>query len=959
PELKQRFDAGEFAAVVKRIDILTGNANTLPDWFFRKIWRRKEGVDSGLLNGKGQALVFLDQMGLGNAICAELDQKFVSVEVGPDFAKINPSKYRINPKTREHYRLLFESLHEDKIQVDQILHLWTYDEAVEEISSLEMLEEAQEPGVYSLLFLIQSLVEVQGSEYSVRLLCISSHTQPVAAEDEIAYEKSPVLGLIKTIAREMPGLNCRHIDLHLDSIEANTDCIIREIQKADTDLEVAYRNGLRYIPRLEKIDPRQNKEPGLPFKNRGMYLMSGGLGGIGTEVGRYLLQHYNARLLIVGRTSLPEKETWEHHVGQPGVVSERIKAYLELEKLGGEILYEKADICDLAQLRQVVDRARSRWKCDLDGILNLAGLYQENFLDKESRESFAAVLRPKVLGTWTLHELLKEHSASIFISFSSVSGFFGGATIGAYAAANSFLDTFSQYMKKNSSIKSHCFAWTQWTETGVSRGYSGMGSSSQALGYHSISVKQGLHSLAVGLLSEEAHFFVGLDDQKSHIQRHIEMESLRTEKLCAYFAAQTNGNMITKVEGLEVRDRFGRPSSCDFVQLKELPLMPGGNVDMTALSKLNGFGSPSERTMVVPQNALEQQLIKIWEEVLGIHPISVKDNFFELGGNSLQAVRIFSKIEKAFGKKLSLATPFQAPTIRQLADIFQKKGWSTPWTSLVPIQPDGSKPAFFCVAPLASTVLIYADLARHLGGDQPFYGLEPLGLDGEKEPQTKVEDMAAHYIKDIRMLMPEGPYFLGGGCFGGTVAFEMALQLKALGEQVVLVILDTVWPPLTEVTIKNPPKNYPFVIDRFDRVLSSSRKFHLGSLRPRQLISTVKKLFRRAGPTYHQNRIQRIMNAADYKPTHIQHVMNAHYLARLNYVAKVYPGRIILLQSPLGAQRESHLAWSELAAGGVDCHMVPGDHELLYEAPNVQDVAAKLRACLDEAQQIKQGVSDV
>ena len=956
PELKKRFEAGEFDAVIKRIDILTGNANTLPDWFFRKIWRRKEGVDSGLLYGKGPALVFLDQLGLGKAICPELNKKSISVEIGSNFEKIDSNKYRINPKTHEHYRLLFESLREDKIRIDQIIHLWTYDGAVEEMSSVEMLEKAQELGVYSLLFLIQSLVEVQGSEHSVRLLYVSNHTQPVLEEDEIAYEKSTVMGLIKTIFRELPWINCRHVDLQPGAVEVSTAHILREMRVQEPDFEIAYRDGHRFISRLEKINPGQKKQQDLPFKQGGMYLISGGLGGIGVEIAKYLLQNYQACLLLVGRTSLPERNTWEKKQKEEGLVAERVKAFLELQRNGGgKIIYQAGDISDLDFLRKVVDQAESKLKCELDGVVHLAGIGKECLLTKETRDSFALSLHAKVLGTWTLHELLKDRPNSIFISFSSVTGFFGGSTFGAYAAACSFQDTFSHYLRRTNSVKSYCIAWSQWSQVGMSKQYPWMENSARAVGFRSLAVEAGLHSLSVSLLSDEPHLFVGLDGQNPHIQRYTEMTSPVTQRLCGFFTTQKNCDLSSKVASLKVLDRFGVASTCDLIPIEKMPLLADGNVDLSALARPDTNGALLERSIVPPQNELEQKLVEIWEEILNITPISVEDNFFELGGSSLQAVRIFAKIEKTFEKKMSLATPFQAPTIRQLADIIQQEGWSPSWSSLVAIQPDGSKPPFFCMAPLASTVLIFANLARQLGKEQPFYGLEPLGLDGEKEPHDRVEDMAAHYIKEIRMFKPEGPYFVGGGCFGGTIAFEVAQQLVASGEQVVLVILDTIWPPLTAEMIKNPPENYPFMAERFEGVENrNSLSYDFRSLmrvKLRELPSAVKKvILKRFKQSYREERIERITFTGNYKPSHIQHVMDAHYKARLSYVTKIYPGRIILLQSPLGATRESHLAWSELATGGVDCHMVPGDHELLYEAPNVQVVAAKLRACLDEAQ---------
>src|SRR5262249_46858595 len=163
-----------------------------------------------------------------------------------------------------------------------------------------------------------------------------------------------------------------------------------------------------------------------------------------------------------------------------------------------------------------------------------------------------------------------------------------------------------------------------------------------------------------------------------------------------------------------------------------------------------------ERTFVAPRDMLERQLTQIWENILAIKPIGIRDNFFDLGGYSLLAVRLFEEIEQATGKTLPLATLFQAATIEQLADLLRQEEWSAPWSSLVAIQSNGSKPSLFLIHAVGGNVLHYRDLSRYLGPDQPFYGLQAQGLDGKQVPHTRVEDMAALYIREIRTLQPEG-----------------------------------------------------------------------------------------------------------------------------------------------------------------------------------------------------------
>ena len=231
------------------------------------------------------------------------------------------------------------------------------------------------------------------------------------------------------------------------------------------------------------------------------------------------------------------------------------------------------------------------------------------------------------------------------------------------------------------------------------------------------------------------------------------------------------------------------------VQVESLPLTPNGKVDRRALPAPGLARTDLERTYVAPRDALEMQLAAVWEKILGIESIGIRDNFFDLGGHSLLAVRLLAQVEKVSGKKLPLVTLFQAPTVEQLAKILRQEEWKAPWSSLVAIQPLGSKLPFFCVHAAAGNVFFYSDLARHLGPDQPFYGLQAQGLDGDQEPCTRVEEMASHYIKEICTVQPEGPYLLGGLSFGGIMAYEMAQQLQAQGQKVGLLVLFDTWGP--------------------------------------------------------------------------------------------------------------------------------------------------------------------
>lgn len=359
--------------------------------------------------------------------------------------------------------------------------------------------------------------------------------------------------------------------------------------------------------------------------------------------------------------------------------------------------------------------------------------------------------------------------------------------------------------------------------------------------------------------------------------------------------------------------------------------------------------SKQERDYVAPRNPLELKLTQLWTEVLGIPSIGVKDNFFELGGQSLLAMSLFVQIEKTFGKTLPLTTLLQAPTVEQLANILSQEAELQSWSSLVPIQATGSKPPFFCVHGQQGNVLNFRYLAHHLGSERPFYGLQAQGLDGKQAPYFRVEDMAAHYIQEIRTIQPEGPYFLGGNSMGGTVAFEIAQQLHRQGQKVArLVMFDT------------------FGLDCFPR-LSFRRQHYLAYLLQlgisKSLLNEVNELLQRrlqemSGKLY--------LSLGHSLPHHLQRafVAEANMQAKRGYVAQVYPGRITLFRASKPSvftklylptpedwyNRDPQHGWGNLAGGGLEIHDVPGDHFSLFEEPHVQVLAEKLRACLDEAQ---------
>jgi amino acid adenylation domain-containing protein len=387
-----------------------------------------------------------------------------------------------------------------------------------------------------------------------------------------------------------------------------------------------------------------------------------------------------------------------------------------------------------------------------------------------------------------------------------------------------------------------------------------------------------------------------------------------------------------------------------FILLSRLPLTPNGKVDRGALPLPHQERSEVQRSVTAPQDMFEIQLTKLWGKLLGLPSLGTNENFFELGGNSLLAVRLFAEIEKITGKKLPLATLFQAPTIEGLATALRQKGWSPPWSSLVAIQPSGFKPPLFCVHGMGGNVLCYYALAQHLGPDQPVYGLQAQGLDGKQVSYTGIEEMAAYYVEQMRAVQSSGPYFLGGISYGGSVAFTMAQQLCAQGDKVGLVaLLDTLGPH-----IKHQPLNQR----------ASAHLRALVQLRPEQkLVYMRERLHKRMKSTARLiEKIPIMPHRALKHPlprTHSKAGVLSNREAqskdawRVRYApGQPYLGRVTLFrarQQLMGVSKDDlSLGWSGVIAD-LNIREVPGDHTGIIAEPNVRVLAEQLRNCLEEA----------
>ncbi|CBN59210.1 MULTISPECIES: non-ribosomal peptide synthetase [Kamptonema] len=421
------------------------------------------------------------------------------------------------------------------------------------------------------------------------------------------------------------------------------------------------------------------------------------------------------------------------------------------------------------------------------------------------------------------------------------------------------------------------------------------------------------------------------------------------KQLIAYIVTD-EPNLVSQLHGyllLKLPD-YMIPSA--FVVLDAIPLTPNGKVDKRSLPTDNLLRSNSTKSFISPRNLSELGLVKIWENLLAINSIGVTDNFFELGGHSFLAVRLMAQIYERFGHNLPLSILFENPTIEKLAKIVSQPTNLSSGSPLVAINASGVRTPFFCVHAAGGDILAYLNLADKIGGEQPFYALEQSPNSVEVEPKS-VEETAAYYLQEIRTVQPEGPYLLGGWCFGGVVAFEMAQQLQKQGQKVdLLVVIDAILPE----TVIQPTKDDDA---KFLIRLAESVKNWFGidfsvsyeEMRSLPLDEQFQLLNRKANFIVSDTEMAQYIR--DYK------VFKSHVQAMRDYVPCVYPHKITLFRAHDKIEHdfestEFHsddllLGWGKCSQQAIEVIEVPGNHFSMFAEPHIQKLAEQLKFCLD------------
>ncbi|NDJ18218.1 non-ribosomal peptide synthetase [Myxacorys almedinensis] len=412
-----------------------------------------------------------------------------------------------------------------------------------------------------------------------------------------------------------------------------------------------------------------------------------------------------------------------------------------------------------------------------------------------------------------------------------------------------------------------------------------------------------------------------------------------------------------------------------FVALEALPLNPNQKVDRRALPMPTSDHWVGLKTIVSPRNEGEQQLTQIWQAVLGIQLIGIQNDFFELGGDSLLAVQIFAQIEEKFGKRLPLSTLLSAPTIEQLATVLQSNQTHLQ-NSLTLLKAGQTKPPVFFIHDGDGETLLYRSLAYALDPEVPVYGIQPFSSDSCPILHTRISSIVDYYIEQIRQVQPQGPYFLGGMCAGGILAFEMALRLQEQGESVEMVVI-------IEAADAGAAKRTGYIANQRLKRLSTGLSGN-DHLKPHEqllyMLNQIRKKTTNLAVYESQRRLEIIRDRIQLKllrnclekglpvPRGLQGIPVRKVLlwAEQDYVFQgMFVGEILLFRATQKSNvfdgtlvddtpyvelySDPLFGWGKRVSEKVQVYDIPGGHSSMLQEPNVQVIAEKIQAYFDTA----------
>ncbi|CAM2069715.1 Amino acid adenylation domain-containing protein [Sulfidibacter corallicola] len=621
------------------------------NWCWVPNWTRSPRIYDGELDpDQPEAwLLFLDNKGVGAAVrdrLLEAGQHVVTVTPGAGFAELDYGEYTLHPARPEDYEILFEELSEREHTPTRLLHFWSVTGPGGPKDPAVRFEKLQERGFKSLLYCVRAL-DLLRAETDPRITVFANHLFEIDGEEPLMPEKNTLLAFCRVLSQEHPHLRCRAVELELPeegTSPAWTQELVAEAFSEAPEPVVAFRGGLRYAEDFAQIHLGERLLARTPFKSKGVYFVTGGQGYLGFELGALLAEKYQARLALVGRSPLPPRAEWDawlaDHAGEDDKVSFKIEQMRRLEALGAKVLMVTADAADPAAMAAAMTQTELRFD-HIDGVLHAAGITDEShyFPIKQTDDANVAFhFAPKVGGIQVLDRLLAERQMDFVLCFSSIAAVLGGLGFINYAAANLYMDAFVHLRNRDSAFPWISVNWDGWLVGDLEE--EAARAAEDSLLALAMTMPEGL-DITERILAQEglSQVVTSTGDLRMRIDKWVRLCSLRHDA--------DDGD---EVEGTGAEQADQAPA-------------PSGRHARPDLS--NAYEAP--------ENAFEEKIAEIWQDLLGVAQVGIHDNFFELGGDSLLAVHLSSRIHKALGVEMTGGSLLAAQTVSEQADLVMAK----------------------------------------------------------------------------------------------------------------------------------------------------------------------------------------------------------------------------------------------------------------------------------------------
>jgi iturin family lipopeptide synthetase A len=707
---KYPVDVNARAMIAEMISDKSQVKKDISEWFYAPTWKLSANIFPTVASNSSLCtLLFADTCGISEGIIGgfrENNEKVIGVRAGTSFEKEAPYSYRIHPGEERAYQQLYECLAKDNLLPNRIVHCWGITEETDIIGETTVLQ-AKDLYFYSLLNAFKTAQQYKSGLKEVTVLTNGLHNI-IHQEHFTSPTKSLSLGLLKVIGQEYPGITTGHIDISLsENIDSHfQSTLFKEIVYAQPGKVVSYRNSCRWDRVYEKVKVEKALSPSA-YKQQGRYLITGGLGGVGFTLSKYLSKYFKAKLVLLGTALLPAREEWEQYLNSERSdksISRKIEKIRAIEAEGGEVLYFCCDISNRESFSEVVRISEARFGA-INGIFHSAGIIHGrsvNQLDQLEKVDFETQYTTKVDGLLVLFKKLGDRKLDFCVLTSSLASILGGLGFGAYSPANTFMDYFIHAYKRQGLLKN----WVSINLDGINfddvrseviNSQELLSLINQALYLKEfpqlvVSTKELQarldnwihkenwnvpdHDVEKVASNEENGESTTADNEliESHLMSYENVKqavvtflgNTDNKKLTAFLVPKENATLNLFNIKKYLRTKLPENMIPELIRkIEQIPLTDTGKIDLKAL--VNSIDkSVSKPIKAQPRTDVELYIAKIWAELLSVNEINLDDNFFDLGGHSLLLVRVNNRVNNKYSLEMPLKL-YLNTTLEQIA----------------------------------------------------------------------------------------------------------------------------------------------------------------------------------------------------------------------------------------------------------------------------------------------------